>query len=212
MPMTEDIFRPSTCRLAVWKIDESVLTLTALSPLTTHQEKEIALRKIESDQQGYLAARLALKQLGVSPQTLTTAPDGAPLIPQGHCSLSHSRSYAAAVTSKTPVGVDLETHRQQIQRIANKFIHPNEKQWIALDDIPALTRLWTAKEAIYKVVRQAGLSFAQAIEVHPFEKLDQLGTAEVLLTGKTQRFSLEYSTFHQHELTIAKPEEYERIH
>lgn len=206
MPLTEDLFRPSTCQLAVWQIDESVATLTAALPLTPCQKKEIALRKIESDKQGYLAARLALKQLGVSPQTLTTAPDGAPLIPQGHCSLSHSRSYAAAVTSKTPVGVDLETHRQQIQRIAHKFIHPNEKQWIALDDIPALTRLWTAKEAIYKAVRHPHLSFAQAVEVDAFDSKDQRGTAQIILNGKTQQFSLEYITFHQHELTIAQPE------
>ena len=206
MPLIEDFLRPSTCRLAVWQIDESVATLSAALPLTPRQKKEITLRKIESAQQGYLAVRLALQQLGTSPQTLTTAPDGAPLIPQGHCSLSHSRSHAAAVTSESPIGVDLEAHRQKIQRIAHKFMHANEKKWLAIDDIPALTRLWTAKEAIYKAVRHPGLSFAQAVEVDAFDSKDQRGTAQIVLNGKTQQFSLEYITFQQHELTIAQPE------
>lgn len=85
-------------------------------------------------------------------------------------------------------------------------MHANEKKWLAFDDIPALTRLWTAKEAIYKAVRHPGLSFAQAVEVDAFDSKDQQGKAQIVLNGKTQQFSLEYITFHQHELTIAQPE------
>ena len=40
---------------------------------------------------------------------------------------------------------------------------------------PWLTRLWTAKEAIYKAMREPGLSLAQNINVAPFSMKDNQG-------------------------------------
>ena len=95
--------------------------------------------------------------------------------------MSHTVQYAVVGVGDRPVGVDIEQHRPQIERIAKKFLHQEEaKQVPEHDKIEWLTRLWTAKEALYKVMRQPGLSFAEQILVAPFSLDQQNGSARVL--------------------------------
>jgi len=86
-------------------------------------------------------------------------PDGAPYIPGygGHISISHGAGIAAiAVSDSAPVGVDVECWRQQLHRVAAKFLSRAElAAWSASPD--ALLRAWTIKEAVYKAALTPGL-------------------------------------------------------
>ena len=75
----------------------------------------------------------------------------------------------------------------------------------------ALTRLWTAKEATYKALKKAGLSFSEQIEVMPFDLNDPSGSAKVYLEEQLCMVQLQFSTFDQHELTIAHSIQHESI-
>lgn len=76
---------------------------------------------------------------------------GAPYVDgfAGHISVSHGGGFAVlAVSPSVPVGVDVECWREQIQRVAGKFLSPEEQ---AICRTPEdLLRAWTAKEAVFK--------------------------------------------------------------
>ena len=206
MPLTQQSLQPKSCQLAVWEITEEVVELSLPLNLNKLQQEELAIRQTINGKKGYLAVRNALKSLGQSTTELMVASDGAPEIPEKFCSMSHSLQYAVVGVANRPVGVDIEQHRPQIERIAKKFLHQEEaKQVPEHHKIVWLTRLWTAKEALYKVMRQPGLSFAEQILVTPFSLNQGIGSATVFTQESSHDFQLEFFTFDQHHLTIAQP-------
>ena len=88
-----------------------------------------------------------------------------------HISLSHSFDYAAVMISKTsPVGIDIEQVKQKVERIAHKFLLPDEMTFITeRRKIEQLYVCWCAKEAVYKCYGQKEVSFADNISLKPFE-------------------------------------------
>lgn len=82
--------------------------------------------------------------------------DGAPKIIsqsyKGSISVSHGGGMALiAISNADSVGVDVEAPREQLARVAHKFMeHPTA-------DIKELLRAWTIKEALYKAARIPGL-------------------------------------------------------
>ena len=212
MLLTNHFTAPNNCKLAVWKIEESEEDLEKLLSLTHPQRQALAARKTINGRQGYLAVRSALVSLGICLEELITTEEGIPQLPEGFCSLSHSERYAAAVYAPEMVGIDVEAYRPKILMIAKKFTHKNELVFLQdLDQINALTRLWTAKEAIYKALKIAGLSFSEQIELMPFDLNDPSGSAKVYLQEQSCTIQLQFCTFDQHELTIAHTIQYESI-
>ncbi len=70
--------------------------------------------------------------------------------PSRHFNLSHSGDWAACVLSDKPVGVDLQLHRAQPRRVAQRFT-PQEQAW--LEQNPAgFFDLWVKKEAYLKAL------------------------------------------------------------
>lgn len=205
MPIIDDFFSPTSCKLALWNIDESTDELERNTSLSSGQRHELSLRKTEGAKKGFLAVRLALKSLGISLNDLSFNAKGEPQLSNAFCSLSHCKDYAIAVVGDAPLGIDVESYREQIVRIAPKFVHLNEQNFISSDKaIPQLTRLWTAKEAIYKAMCHPGLALATQIEVAPFTLSDTSGSAAVYLADKQLSFSLQFSTFNEHEFTLAQ--------
>ena len=206
MPLTQQSLHPKSCQLAVWEITEEVVELSQPLHLNTQQQEELAIRQTINGKKGYLAVRNALNSLGQNLAELNVAADGAPEIPNNFCSMTHSVHYAVVSIGDRPLGVDIEQHRPQIERIAKKFLHQEEAKRLPQHDKTAwLTRLWTAKEALYKVMRQPGLSFAEQILVAPFSLDQPIGRATVFTQEGTREFQLEFFTFDHHQLTLAQP-------
>ena len=205
MPLTQQSLQPKACQLAVWEITEEVVELFQQLRLNRQQDAELARRQTINGKKGYLAVRNALNSLGQNLAELTVAADGAPELSEKFCSMSHSLQYAVVVVGDRPMGVDIEQHRPQIERITKKFLHQEEaKQVPAHYKIEWLTRLWTAKEALYKAMRQPGLSFAEQILVAPFSLDQQRGSARIFTQEGNYDFQLEFFTFDQHQLTLAQ--------
>ncbi|MGB1448883.1 MAG: 4'-phosphopantetheinyl transferase family protein [Flavobacteriaceae bacterium] len=180
--------------------------------LTPVQHQALVARKTPEGRLGFLGVRAAFVRLGKNLSNLSMAENGAPQLPEGFCSFSHSATFATAVFSTHRVGVDVEGYRPKITRIAQKFVHEKETFLNQLPAVEGLTRLWTAKEAIYKALNTAGVSLAEQIEVAPFSLEDTQGSAQVYLGQNRCRVQLQFSTFEQHELTIAHTLCYESIH
>lgn len=205
MPIVHQFEPLETGKQALWKIDETVSELESQLLLTPDQKTALQKRQAVSGKKGFLAVRAALVHLGNPLSSLTTDALGAPVLPNKYCSFSHTPDYAIALVDNVPIGVDIEYYRPKIKRIASKFTHVNEEVFMPKHyQVEWLTRLWTAKEALYKAMKKPGLSLHQEIEVAPFSLADLSGTASVYTDGKTLDFHLHFRTFKDHQLTIAK--------
>ncbi len=89
--------------------------------------------------------------------------DGAPILARGGAEISVSHGAGMLVMavgrSGNRVGVDIESPRPQLQRVARKFVVPDDSSDLSL------LQLWTAKEAAFKAAGIAGLVISEiAIE------------------------------------------------
>lgn len=100
--------------------------------------------------------------------------DGAPSVEGADVcvSLSHCEGMCVLAVNDVPVGVDVETPRPQLLRIADKFLTHREKMEYShlslnagFDRTAYLLHLWTAKEAVFKC---AGLSDLVVSEIEIF--------------------------------------------
>lgn len=96
-----------------------------------------------------------------SPPELAHHPSGAPFLPQ-HPEKSISISHAAGVVavllapSIYRLGVDVERRRPQLLRVQTKYLHDDELPMLLPcipDELTALTLLWSAKEALFKLLQ-----------------------------------------------------------
>lgn len=91
---------------------------------------------------------------------------GRPHLKNGNISISHSRLVIAIAYHPThPVGVDVEFHSPKLKKIQHKFISPEDRALIQIENEKMLTTVWSVKEAVYKMERIEGLSFKDNIHV-----------------------------------------------
>lgn len=91
---------------------------------------------------------------------------GAPYIatlPETHISLSHCIDTCVLAVSGSPIGVDVETLRPQLAKVAHKFLTADESELFdrMTGDLGSkllyLLKIWTAKEATFKAAKIPGL-------------------------------------------------------
>lgn len=107
-------------------------------------------------------------------------PDGAPRlagIDGVHISISHGAGFAVLSWGNVAHGIDIEAPREQLRRVARRFVAPGEEA----GSLTSLLSLWTAKEAVYKAARTPGLSLT-----------DIVVSADLAMTGE-RSYRLYYS-------------------
>lgn len=89
--------------------------------------------------------------------------DGSPYvdIPGIEISISHCRTCAVLVTGSSPLGVDVETDRAQLARVAPRVLSQAELDIYS----QRLVEAWTLKEALYKAAKTPGLDFRRDIQL-----------------------------------------------
>ncbi len=121
-----------------------------------------------------MAIRRLLGEAVISDVVIDHHPDGAPYIaghPELHISISHSSTTCLLAVSDRPIGVDIESPRPQLARVAHKFLMDEESARLDRVEerhtyIHELLRYWTAKEATFKLLRLPDLTVS-AILVSP---------------------------------------------
>lgn len=89
--------------------------------------------------------------------------NGAPFInKEGFISVSHCKhTVGLALNPNYQIGLDLEIPRVQIQSLAHKFLTAHEKNSFNTADDIELTKIWSAKEAMYKLAGRKEIVFAR---------------------------------------------------
>lgn len=197
----------SNTRFAIWRIEESAEDLIARLQLD-EREKSL-LQKMNKGKRTlhWLTTRVLLRQMLDTPGFIDCPSDenGKPYLanfPQ-KISLTHSYEYAAVMMSERgEVGIDLELVKTKILRIADKFMKPEELDSIGgKHEIEQLYACWCAKEAVYKLQGNKGVSFRENMTVQPFTYTDQ-GVLKLALHSpdRNEVFSVYYEKFGEYML------------
>jgi phosphopantetheine--protein transferase-like protein len=164
---------------ALWKIEEKADDLYSQLQLNAHEKAYVEQLSHGKRHLHWLGTRVLLRKMLNTEEYIASRVDehGKPYlvdIPY-HISLSHSFDYAAVMTSKTrPVGIDIEQIKDKVERIAHKFMRPQEMAFIKdQHKIQQLYVCWCAKEAVYKCHGQKEVSFADNISLEPFNFADK---------------------------------------
>jgi 4'-phosphopantetheinyl transferase len=153
--------------IGIWEITETEAELLTLYPanaaeLNTLNSYTHAFRRTQ-----FLAARLLLHTL--LPGTKIVYDENGKPFPENHTlhlSLSHSGKLIAMMIDANHCGVDIETIRPKIEKIATKFLCEEELK--ACEIAPVAQRMhvyWCVKEAIYKVKGRKNVSLKSDIFV-----------------------------------------------
>jgi 4'-phosphopantetheinyl transferase EntD len=157
-------------KLGIWKIEEDEFFFLKKVPVQqsiTHPHKRLQ----------HLAGRYLLQYLfpDFPYSEILIADTRKPYLPneQYHFSISHCGNFAAAIVSSTHrVGIDIEIPTEKVTRIAHKFIHTAEQQWMGksiinyqLSIVNCQTILWSSKEAIFKWYSLGSVDFKEHIQL-----------------------------------------------
>lgn len=199
MPLYKIITVNDNTSLAIWKVSEPLDQLAEGVQLTQHCRKRIAHMKSQLHQRAFMSIRHLLAEVGYVDHDMYYDDFGKPHLKDGNfISITHSYEFTAVIVSKiTPVGIDIEKQREKILKIAPKFTPLREYRTLANDDaiMRKLTIVWGAKESLYKIYGQKGLSFLQHINVTDFSFEDGSTTAVINYHGKESYYDIIFTEF-----------------
>ena len=198
MPLYKTIHHNSNTQILIWDIAESFEQLNQDVQLNEKNQLRLNGMKSEIHQRAFLSIRKLLALAGYSDFDLEYDAFGKPHLVDGrYISITHSHHFSAIIVSNEPVGIDIEMQRNIILKIAHKFVNDQELNRLQKTDlaeyIKKLTVKWGAKEAIFKIKNEKGISFKDHIQVTPFE-LNETPTSAILsYRGLDEKFTIHFS-------------------
>lgn len=201
----------SQTKFAIWRIEESDEDLLSKLQLDEREKAKLSSFNKGKRRLHWLATRVLLRTLLNTSRYIDcpSDPNGKPYLanfPQ-KISLSHSFDYAAAmISTEGEVGIDMEIIKTKVERIQHKFLKPVELAFITQSDTryEQLYACWCAKEAIYKLQGNSGVSFLNNMTIQPFEYQKQ-GVLKLELDTNLDRhtFEVHYEKFNEYMLAYA---------
>ena len=171
MPLFKTIRFNATTQILVWKITESFEELFDTVVLNEKNSIRLAGMKSQLHQRAFLSVRKLFYLAGYTDFDLYYDEFGKPHLKDGkNISITHSHNFSAIILSDETVGIDIELQRDKIIRIADKFCD-SEFQYLTdnKEYIRKLTVIWGAKEAIFKIRNEKGISFKNHVKVRSFK-------------------------------------------
>ena len=171
MPLFQTIQHDETTRILVWEITESFDELIKNVVLKEKTQLRLNGMKSQMHQRAFLSVRMLIQEMGYTDKNLHYDEFGKPYLDcHNYISITHSHNFAAIIISDETVGIDMELQREKIIRIADKFtdyersyLEPSIEEYVK-----KLTVIWGAKEAIFKIRNEKGISFKDHINVDSF--------------------------------------------
>ena len=198
MPLYKSHFFDSNTQILVWEITETFDELRPQVVLNMKNRRRLEGMKSQMHQIGFLSVRKLLQEAGYNDLELYYDEFGKPhLKDEKHISITHSHHFSAIIISDKTVGIDIELHREKIIRIADKFAtkeleylnNNNTKEYIQ-----KLTVIWGAKEAIFKIQNEKGISFKDHINVQSFDLDKNQTTADLTFGNIHKKFNIYYES------------------
>ena len=147
----------------------------------------------------WLTVRVLLKKILGEEKQISYTAAGKPCLADSsfYISISHTKGYVAlALDENDPVAIDIEQISSRVEQIRSRFMNETEEQHLSKTQ-PLIHVLlhWSAKEAIYKCMKENDIAFKLQLHIHPFEPvMGEWGafTAHETRTGQQQHFVIRY--------------------
>lgn len=203
MPLYKTIILTPSTKILVWEITESFQEL--FDSVILNESNTIRLNGMKSQmhQRAFLSVRKLFQEVGYTDFNLYYDEYGKPHLHDGvHISITHSHQFSAIILSDETVGIDIELQREKIIRIADKFVDSEfsflepEKN---LEYIRKLNVIWGAKEAIFKIRNEQGISFKDHIKVEAFEMKDAQTKTELHFDSIIRDFKVYFEEFESND-------------
>ncbi len=194
-------------RIGVWQVTETEEELKALTSVPSDEMEEISFIRSDSLRRQKLAVRALLDEMFEDKVYLSHHDNGKPYIENSvtNISITHTEKYVAVILNDNEdVGIDIESLARDFSSVEKKALSEDE-----IDDLEEdekrngqLAIYWCAKEAIYKMLGQYDVNFAEQIEVEKFrpKKDGELEATFEDEDGYEEEFDLEYIIFDNHVL------------
>ncbi|NQD69960.1 4'-phosphopantetheinyl transferase superfamily protein [Sphingobacterium shayense] len=193
-------------KFAIWKIEETEQELSARLQLNNDECEKLARLSKGKRTLHWLATRVLLRYLLRTDNYISCPSDqnGKPYLPDYsyEISLTHSYDYAGVLMSSAgPCGLDLEIVKDKVLRIKEKFLSEEELSFIQPENIEQLYACWCAKEAVYKLQGNKGVSFLGNMRILPFTYAPQgVMTLELTKEDTVTSFQVYYEKFQEYML------------
>ena len=132
-------------------------------------------------------------------------PQGAPVIKNSqykHISVSHCRDRVAVLLTMSPCGVDIECRDRRFSAIAERYLTEEEHlvaSKVNSDRQTFLALAWSAKEALYKMLRREGVDLCRDLRIVAISPKQQSIVAEAY----GERVELRYILDCGHQIVYA---------
>jgi len=142
-------------------MEESLDTLLALLPEARRISCEQELNRFVSERRKmeWTSVRVLLYSMLQEDKEIAYSSEGKPYLADHSffISISHTKGYVAVIlSSRAPVGIDIEQYGQRVHRVADRYIRSDEQVGVYKDDtVWGLLLHWSAKEAIFKRMENA---------------------------------------------------------
>ena len=159
----------------LWYVDFDPFTY--LEQLTeSEKERFFTFRHIDRKRE-FVATRI-LRHRIFGFQHIHYDPHGAPYIEgEGFISISHADGVVGIAFCKDfNIGMDLETIREKAVYLSSKFLSEEEKWNFNTDDAIEMTRVWSAKEVLYKLAGRKEILFKSQLLLSKSNYETYLGT------------------------------------
>ena len=195
-------------RVGVWQVSETEAELRALTSVPTDELEEISYIKSESLRKQKLAVRALLDAMFEEKVYLNHHDNGKPYIENcaTNISITHTDKFVAVILNDNDeVGIDCESLDRDFSAVEKKALSEEEIEDLADDTDDRREQLaiyWCAKEAVYKLISQYGVDFAEQIEIEEFRPRGEgeLDATFIHKDGYEEEFELRYMTFERHVL------------
>ena len=195
-------------RIGLWKVTETEAELRALTSIPSDELEEISYIKSESLRKQKLAVRALLDAMFEEKVYLNHHDNGKPYIENcaTNISITHTDKFVALILNDTEeVGIDCESLDRDFSAVEKKALSEEEIEDLdddAEDRREQLAIYWCAKEAVYKLISQYNVDFAEQIEVEEFRPKGEgeLDVTFIHKDGYEEEFELQYMTFEGHVL------------
>ena len=129
--------------------------------------------KTENRKKEFLGLRLALKHcLKGKEKVIGHTQKGKPVLEDKsyNISFSHCRGWIAVITHPgLEVGIDIENPTQKLNSLYNRFLCEEELQeYLKDENFDYLRIIWSAKEALYKIIGDEAVNFKNQLHILPF--------------------------------------------
>jgi len=197
MPVIKQLYPTNNSVVCIWKIEEDLEKLERRLDLCSSDLVAYSGFTVDKRKKEWLISRIMLRQtLGTTAQILYDESRN-PSIKDSkyNISISHCKDYVAIYLDATEyIGIDIELFRENIKKIANKFLSKIELEQIPIDNpISKLTACWCIKETMYKYYSNKQLDFKKHLSIDAFNlALNGTVWTSILKKGYKKVFPVNY--------------------